>query len=290
MYRAKDTGKGRIEMFDESLRAKLMDRMAVESSLRRALDRDELRLVYQPVVALGMGTIVAVEALLRWQHPRRGLLEPRDFMATAESSGLIVQIGEWVIEQACRQAAAWRDATPPGSTPVRMSVNVSPRQLAQPDLPDRVRQILERTGLEPGLLELEVTERMLFEDADSGLHALTELKALGVRLVLDDFGTGYSSLSYLRHLTIDALKIDRSFVEGLGSEREESAIVSAVLSMAGLLGLGVTAEGVETRRQLSRLRQHGCEFAQGFLFHHPQPAAEISGLLGLSDERSQLTA
>jgi diguanylate cyclase (GGDEF)-like protein/PAS domain S-box-containing protein len=287
MYRAKATGKGRTEVFDDGMRARLIERMAIETSLRRAVQRGELRLVYQPVVALGQGKIVAAEALLRWEHPRRGVLEPDEFIPVAESSGLIVPIGEWVIEQACRQAAAWRDAMPAGDA-IRISVNVSPRQIAQPDLAETVARILERTGLEPQLLELEITERTVFEDTEAGLAIINQLKSLGVRLVLDDFGTGYSSLRYLKRLSIDSLKIDRSFVCGLGHDSEEGAIVSAVLSMAGALGLGVTAEGVETRAQLSELRQHGCEYAQGYLFCRPSSSAEMGDLLGVAEPREQV--
>ncbi len=284
MYRAKDAGKGHVEVFDERMRARLMERVAIEGALRTALEHDELRLVYQPVMALGQGRIVALEALLRWQHPRRGLLHPDAFIAVAESSGLIVEIGEWVLEQACRQAAAWRDGAGPHAQPVRVSVNVSPRQLAQGDLAVTVARVLHETGLEPGLLELELTEQMLSDDVVQGIESLAELKALGVRLVLDDFGTGYSSLSYLRRLTIDALKIDRAFVDGLGRGTADGAIVGAVLSMADALGLGVTAEGVETPSQLSRLREHGCEYAQGFLFCQPSSAVEVTELLGAADQ------
>jgi diguanylate cyclase (GGDEF)-like protein/PAS domain S-box-containing protein len=284
MYRAKDSGKGQIEIFDEGMRARLMERVAIEGSLRSALERDELRLAYQPVIALGQGRIVGLEALLRWQHPHRGLLQPDDFIPIAESSGMIVEIGEWVLEQACRQAAAWRDAATPHGRPVRISVNVSPRQLARGDLAVTVGRILHETGLEPGLLELELTEQMLSDDIEKGIDSLAELKALGVRLVLDDFGTGYSSLSYLRRLAIDALKIDRSFVEDLGRGTADGAIVGAVLSMAGALGLGVTAEGVETQAQLTRLREHGCEYAQGFLFCHPTSAEDVTELLRAADQ------
>ncbi len=284
MYRAKDSGKGQIEIFDEGMRVRLMERVAIEGALRAALKRDELRLVYQPVMALGQGRIVALEALLRWQHPLRGLLQPEHFIPVAETSGLIVEMGEWVLKQACRQAAIWRDSALPQAPPVRVSVNVSPRQLARGDLAVTVSRVLHETGLEPGLLELELTEQMLSDDIDKGLESLTELKALGVRLVLDDFGTGYSSLSYLRRLTIDALKIDRSFVADLGRGAADGAIVGAVLSMADALGLGVTAEGVETQAQLARLRQQGCEYAQGFLFCHPSSAEDVTELLGAADQ------
>ncbi len=279
MYRAKAGGKGRVAMFDESMRARLIERVAIESSLRKALDRDELRVFYQPVMSLKHNRIVSVEALLRWQHPHRGLLEPAAFIGVAESSGLIVRIGEWVLEQASRQAVAWH-ASAGDAEPVRVSVNLSAQQLLRSDVASSVARVLELTGLDPELLDLEITEAMLLRDVDSSANALRDLKRLGIRLVLDDFGTGYSSLSYLKRLTIDGLKIDRSFVEALSDEREDGAIIGAVLSMANVLDIRVTAEGVETGAQLSRLRHHGCDSVQGFLFSRPAPAQQIEALFG----------
>jgi len=288
MYRAKASGKGRVEMFDEGMRTRLIERFGIESQLRRALERDELRLHFQPVVALGSGQVVAVEALVRWQHPQRGLLEPAQFIDVAQSSGLIVQIDEWVIEQACRQAAVWQKRSS-DREPVHMSVNLSPRRLVRSDVAPSVARTLESTGLDPRLLELEITENTLLEDAEACSRSLRDLKALGVRLVLDDFGTGYSSLSNLKRLTIDALKIDRSFVDGLGRDDEDGAIINAVLSMAEALDVGVTAEGVETPAQLSRLREQGCEFAQGYLFGRPAPASRVAALIG-ADTLEELSA
>jgi diguanylate cyclase (GGDEF)-like protein len=289
MYRAKAQGKGRIEVFDEGMRARLIERIAIESSLRKALDRGELCVFYQPVMSLRHNKIVSVEALLRWRHPHRGLLEPSTFIGVAESSGLIVQIGEWVLEEACRQAVRWRDSAAPGTDPIHVSVNLSAQQLIRSDIADSVARVLARTGLEPGLLDLEITEGMLLQDLDTCAHALRELKALGIRLVVDDFGTGYSSLSYLKRLTIDALKIDRSFVDGLSREDEDGSIVGAVLSMADALDIRVTAEGVETRAQLSQLRSHGCESVQGFLFARPAPAREITALIGAAGLGDRIT-
>ena len=280
MYRAKSGGKGRTELFDDGMRARLADRIAVEAALRRALGRDELRVHYQPILSIERERVVGVEALLRWEHPVQGLLEPEAFMQVAESSGLIVPIGEWVLEQACRQAALWRDAAP-SRDPVRMSVNLSARQVARSDVAGSVERILAATGLEPGLLELEITEGALLADSGHSTAALRGLKALGVRLALDDFGTGYSSLSHLRRFTIDALKLDRRFVDGADHDSDDCAIVRAVLSMAGELGVDVTAEGVETSAQLSLLRDHGCPYVQGYLFAAPAPADEVSELLGL---------
>jgi diguanylate cyclase (GGDEF)-like protein/PAS domain S-box-containing protein len=279
MYRAKAAGKGRVSLFDLSMRERLMERIAIESDLRHALSRGEFRLRYQPMISLDEGEIIGVEALLRWQHPERGLLEPAMFMEVAESTGLIVPIGEWAIEEACRQAAGWRDARGAGKPPLSVSVNVSPRQIARSGLASSVTRILNRTGLDAAQLDLEITESVLIGDAEISAKVLRELKAIGVRLVLDDFGTGYSSLSYLQRFTIDALKIDRSFVDGLGRDPENGAIINAVLSMARALDVSVTAEGVETPDQLARLRASGCAFAQGYLFSEPIPPDDIPELV-----------
>jgi diguanylate cyclase (GGDEF)-like protein len=283
MYRAKAAGKGRTALFDEGMRAQLIQRMAIESSLRQALENRELRLFYQPVFSLERNEIVGVEALLRWQHPTRGLLDPSKFISVAEDSGLIVPIGEWVLEEACRQAAAWRDRSG-GGEPLHMSVNLSPRQVARSNVVAVVQRVLRNTGLEPELLELEITEHTLIEEGETAALALRELKELGVRLVLDDFGTGYSSLSYLKRYTIDALKIDRSFVDGLGrADSGDGAIVNAVLSMARALEVSVTAEGVETVEQLAMLRQSGCPFAQGYLFSRPAPPEQLETMFGYGE-------
>jgi diguanylate cyclase (GGDEF)-like protein len=277
MYRAKAVGKGRVEVFDDGLRARLVERVAIEMSLRRALGRGELRVFYQPVIGLPGGAVTAVEALVRWQHPRRGLLGPSDFMAVAESSGLIVEIGAWVLAEACRQVASWNAQS--DREPLRLSVNLASQQLVRSDVAEVVGEILAATGLPPELLDLELTERTLLDQGNDCLPALRALKALGIRLVLDDFGTGHSSLADLRRLTIDALKIDRSFIHDLGREGDDDAIVDAVLSMASALHVGVTAEGVETRDQLARLRSHGCKHVQGFLFSPPAPPDELGELL-----------
>ncbi len=282
MYRSKRAGKGQVVVFDEGMRERLIERVALQSALSHARERDELRVFYQPVFALGQRKMVAVEALLRWQHPEHGLLEPADFIHVAESSGLIGEIGEWAIEEACRQAAEWRDALG-DREPIHVSVNLSPWQVARSDIAATVARILESTGLEPELLTLEVAESTLLQDEETASRALRDLKAIGVSLVLDDFGTGYHSISNLKRLTIDGLKLDRSFVGHLGEngeDGEDGAIISAVLSMASALEVGVTAEGVETPEQLARLRSHGCEFAQGFLLARPRPADEVATWLG----------
>jgi diguanylate cyclase (GGDEF)-like protein/PAS domain S-box-containing protein len=278
MYRAKERGRGRCEVFDAEMRARAVRRLETERELRHALDRDELELRYQPVVGLGDGEIVGLEALVRWNHPERGLLEPGEFVSIAEDSGLIEPIGSWVQETACRQALGWHDLRP-DQRPLDVAVNLSARQVAHRDLADSVREILARTGLDPVNLRLEVTEGVLVEESAGATATLEALSELGVRLVLDDFGTGYSSLAYLNRFPFDALKIDRSFVEGLGIEQERTAIVEAVIGMARALSLDAIAEGVENEAQLSELRRLGCDYAQGHLFSRPLAPKKVTSLL-----------
>jgi len=277
MYRAKGRGKGRFELFDAQMRASLVARLQTEADLRRALEQHELRVHWQPVVALGAGeaddAFVGAEALVRWQHPERGLLVPAAFIAVAEDSGLIAPLGAWVLEEACRQALAWDGRR-------TASVNLSPRQLSHSDVPALLERALEETGVDPRLLELEITENVLMEQSASALATLRRLKAMGVRLVLDDFGTGWSSLAYLKRFPLDGLKIDREFVAGLGNSAEDTAIVAAVLSMAEALELAVIAEGVETDAQLTWLRARGCGFAQGYLLGRPAPREQLEQLPG----------
>ncbi len=278
MYRAKARGQGRYELFDQAMRARAMERLQLENDLRRAIVNGELRVFYQPVVSLKTGATAAFEALVRWQHPGRGLILPADFIPLAEQSGLIESIGRWVLEDACRQAVEW-DGPSPDSPPVRMSINLSARQLAQPDFPTVVEEVLRASGVDPACISLEITESTLVEDSD-GVAALTRLQGMGVRLVVDDFGTGYSSLGYLKRFPVDSLKIDKSFVEGLGVEPESAAIVNAIVAMAGALSLDVIAEGVETKAQLDSLRTLGCGYAQGFWFARPAPGDELGHLFG----------
>jgi diguanylate cyclase (GGDEF)-like protein/PAS domain S-box-containing protein len=276
MYRAKARGQGRYELFDQAMRARAMERLQLENDLRRAVVNGELRLYYQPVVSLNTGATVGFEALLRWQHPGRGLILPGEFIAVAEESGLIDSIGRWVLEDACRQAVDWQRRNP-DAAPVGISVNLSARQLAQRDLTAVVAEVLRSSGIDPASLSLEITESTLIEDSE-GAEVLTTLQSMGVRLVIDDFGTGYSSLGYLKRFPVDSLKVDRSFVEGLGVEPESAVIVNAIVAMAGALSLDVIAEGVETSRQLGELRRLGCSYAQGFHFAQPAPAAELEYL------------
>jgi diguanylate cyclase (GGDEF)-like protein/PAS domain S-box-containing protein len=279
MYRAKEGGRARCVLFDAAMRANAMRRLEVERELRHALDRDELALHYQPVVSLHSGEIAGLEALVRWQHPERGLLDPADFVSIAEDSGLIEPIGRWVQERACRQILEWHEQRP-DDRPFDVAVNLSARQVAHRDLPATVAEIIARTGIDPVHLRLEITESVLVEESATAIASLEALNELGVRLVLDDFGTGYSSLAYLNRFPFHALKIDRSFVDALGIEQERTAIVEAIIGMARALSLEVIAEGVENEVQLAELSRLGCDYAQGHLFHAAMPAAEVSRLLG----------
>jgi diguanylate cyclase (GGDEF)-like protein len=274
MYRAKARGGDRQEVFAEALRNTAKHRLAISSSLHRALERGEFRVLYQPTVSLETGQLVGVEALLRWLHPERGLLGPGEFIGLAEETGLIVPIGASVLAQACREAERWREAGPDG-TPLTISVNLSARQFAHPDLVSVVAEILSGTGTDPATLRLEITESVLMDDAATTNEALVALRELGVRLSIDDFGTGYSSLTYLKRFPVDELKVDRSFVDGLGDDPEDSAIVAAVVNLAHTLDLRVVAEGVETEAQSLHLRKLGCDAAQGFYFGHAVPPDEV---------------
>jgi diguanylate cyclase (GGDEF)-like protein/PAS domain S-box-containing protein len=279
MYRAKERGRGRYELFDEMLRHRVLVRLRTESELRRALERDELRIHYQPVVDLRADRIAAVEALVRWEHPQRGLLGPVDFIRVAEDTGLIVPLGDLVLTKACRDVADWQRRFNHSQRPLTLCVNASARQLADTAFPARVAEIARRSGLAAGSLALEITEGVFMEEAHSPVTVLTRMRDYGLGLMLDDFGTGYSGLSYLKRFPLDVLKIDRSFVAGLGTDDEDSAIVAAVIGMARTLGLTVVAEGVENREQVDQLLQLGCDRAQGFLFAPPIPAHRIEPMM-----------
>jgi diguanylate cyclase (GGDEF)-like protein/PAS domain S-box-containing protein len=279
MYRAKEGGRARCVLFDAEMRASAMRRLEVERELRHALDRDELALHYQPIVSLRTGEISGLEALVRWQHPERGLLDPAEFVSIAEDSGLIEPLGRWVQEHACRQILAWHEQRP-DARPFDVAVNLSARQVAHRDLPATIAEIIARTGIDPIHLRLEITESVLVEESATAIASLEALSEIGVRLVLDDFGTGYSSLAYLNRFPFHALKIDRSFVDALGIEQERTGIVEAIIGMARALSLEVIAEGVESEVQLAELRRLGCDYAQGHFFHAAMPAARVSRLLG----------
>jgi diguanylate cyclase (GGDEF)-like protein/PAS domain S-box-containing protein len=282
MYQAKARGRARFEIFDRAMRARTVERLSVENDLRRALMRQELHVVYQPIVSLRDSSIVSVETLLRWEHPTRGLLLPADFIAVAEESGLIEPIGRFVLDSACSQAARWH-ALRPDARPLGIAVNLSVRQFTQRDLLVTVAAALAESGVEPSSLCLEITESVLLEEPQGVADTIRRLSRLGVRFVLDDFGTGYSSLAYLSGLPIDGLKVDQSFVRALGTDERSTAITTAIVRMAQALSLEVIAEGVEASHQLRALRALRCELGQGFLFHGALTAEAIAELLLAED-------
>ena len=276
MYHAKEKGRNNFQFFKADMNRKAVERQSLEGSLRRALEREEFLLHYQPKVNLDTGEITGVEALIRWQQPARGLLPPSQFVPIAEDCGLIVQIGRWVMREACRQARAWQDA---GLPALSIAVNVSAMEFRDSGFVEHVRTILSDTGLEARYLELELTEGVLMEDAESAASVLRELKKMGVQLAVDDFGTGYSSLSYLRQFPIDVLKIDRSFVQQISADPEDSTIVSAIINMGKSLKHLVVAEGIETQQQRAYLQTQHCAEGQGYLFSRPMAAAQFAQLL-----------
>ncbi len=276
MYRAKRDGRARAVVFADDMRDEAVLRLATELELRRAIAEGTLALHYQPVVNLRSGALHGVEALVRWDHPTRGPLLPSDVIPVAEETGLIVPLGAWVLERACEQLVTWHREL--GVT-LTMAVNLSGVELRRPGFTEQVAHVLRRTGVPPGSLVLEITETVLMRDAPESLTVLAELKALGVLISVDDFGTGYSSLSYLKRFPVDTLKIDRSFVAGLGEDPEDLAIVRAVAALAASLGMSTVAEGVENDRQLGVLRELGCDAAQGFLLGRPCEEAELTALL-----------
>ena len=288
LHRAKDRGKARYELFDERVRAHAVARFETESALHAAIERGELRLHYQPEVCLRTGRVVGAEALVRWHHPRNGVVQPDEFVPLAEESGLIGEIGAWVLGEACRQAARWTHSRDDGE-PFVVWVNLSPRQLAGQDVVSMVESALHESRVSPAQIGLEVTESALLGDAEAAIDVLARLRALGVRIVIDDFGTGYSSLAYLRRLPVDGVKIDKQFVAGLGTSPEDAAIVRAIVGMATALGLDTVAEGVESREHLEELVKLGCRFAQGYYFARPAPRQAIDALLDDRPEWPGLT-
>jgi diguanylate cyclase (GGDEF)-like protein len=276
MYRAKEQGRDNYQLYAPEMNARALERLALENMLRRALKQNELTVFYQPLIDLGSGAIAGVEALVRWRHPELGLLLPAHFISTAELSGLIIPIGDWVLRTACRQVHAWNERL---GLELTVAVNLSARQFSQPDLVMQVRNALQETGLEPGLLELEITESNAMQNAENSIRTLRELKAAGVRISMDDFGTGYSSLNYLKRFPIDTLKLDQSFVRDSTTDPSDAAIISAVIVMAHSLDLKVVAEGVETKEQLEFLRHRDCDTIQGFYFSAPLAAEELEPYL-----------
>jgi diguanylate cyclase len=277
MYEAKVKGKDRSVIFDESLAQRASNRVGLRRDLEEAIDRSRFELFFQPQVAIDNGRVAGVEALLRWDHPVRGRVEPQMFVDLAEESGLIGRLGSWALREATQRASTWRNRSSHVSTTV--AVNISPKQLADPGLPTLVQTAILESGIDPHRLCLEITERAVIPDVPAAARVLNDLKALGVKLAIDDFGTGYSSLVYVKQLPVDILKIDRSFVKGLGQEIEDSAIVMAVINLAHTLGLTTVVEGVETQKQFEILRRYGCDYAQGTLFAPAVPEHELLGLL-----------
>lgn len=278
MYRAKQSGRGRIFTFDTRMREHLHNRLRTELDLADCVEHDEMRLHYQPVVALDTGLIVGVEALVRWAHPTRGLLPPSEFISLAEETGAITPIGAWVLAEACRQARAWQDA---GTTRLTVAVNLSARQVSQAGFVAAAGTTITGAGLDPARvgIDLEITESLLMRDPDTTASTLSELRELGVRLSVDDFGTGYSSLAYLKDFPVDIVKIDRSFITAVDTNPRQAALVAAIIELGHALGLTVLAEGIETAGQRDVLTSFGCDLAQGFHFAHPMPADQLTPLL-----------
>ena len=272
MYRAKEYGRDNCQLYAPAMNAQALERLALENALRKALSQHELALYYQPLVEARTGAMIGVEALVRWLHPELGLLAPIHFIGAAEKSGLIVPIGEWILRTACKQLRAWHRKVDRDLT---MSVNLSARQFQQPDLVDVVRAAITESGIPPSSLTLEITESNAMQNAENTIHALRELKSLGVSIAMDDFGTGYSSLNYLKRFPIDTLKLDKMFVQDVASDPSDAAIVSAVITMAHSLRLKVVAEGVETQAQLEFLRAERCDVIQGYFFSQPLPVDQL---------------
>ena len=285
MYEAKALGRARSVLFDAGLGRRTSERAALEIDLDRALDRNQFEMFYQPQVALASAHVIGVEGLLRWGHPLRGRVEPGDFVSIAEDSGAIVPLGAWTLGEATRQVAEWRAQGLARDASV--SVNISPRQLADPELPDLVRRALDAAEIDPDMLCLEITETAVITDLEAAARVLGDLKSLGIRLAIDDFGTGYASLTYARRLPIDMLKIDRSFVRGVAHDPEDAAIVSAVVNLAHSLDLVAVAEGVETAEQVTKLRELECDIAQGHLFAPAVPPAKLTGFFIVEDRADE---
>ncbi len=276
MYHAKNCGKNNVQLYSSSLTMQIMSHVKLEVGLRKALQNGELSLLYQPQIDVHSGDLVGVEALVRWHHPECGMISPTEFIPLAEETGLIVPIGEWVLRTACKQAKYWQQAT---GHAVRMAVNLSARQFKDDNLSQIVLSALHDSGLDPGMLELELTEGTLMDNAEATLATLEQLRAIGVYLSIDDFGTGYSSMNYLKRFAVRALKIDRSFISGLPQDCENATITRAIIAMAHGLKMDVIAEGVETKEQLKLLEHYGCDMAQGFYFGHPSSQDAIMQML-----------
>ena len=287
MYEAKRRGKDQVVVYDESLEVQTTARLELEADLRTAIDRGEFLLHYQPIMDVISGRPVGAEALVRWIHPERGMVPPDKFISIAEETGLIVPLGAWVLETALTQVAEWNQSRLTRRA-LSISVNLSGIQLADPDLETTIHAALSRTGFDPNRLTLEVTESVLMNDADQTMATLARFRELGIGVAIDDFGTGYSSLAYLKHMPARSLKVDKAFVDGLGTNPEDTALVAGILGLAGALGLQIVAEGVETELQLRELRRLGCEYSQGYFHSRPLPAEEFQEwIAGYSRSRSR---
>ena len=290
MYEAKRQGKDRVAVYDESLEHQATARLELESDLRLAIERDEFILHYQPILDVISGRPVGAEALVRWIHPERGMIPPDKFIPVAEATGLIVPLGAWVLETALAQASQWNQHRLTRRA-LGISVNLSGAQLTHPDLERTIHAALSRTGFDPSRLTLEVTESVLMNDADDTMTILERLRAMGIGVAIDDFGTGYSSLAYLKRLPAKSLKVDKTFIDGLGTNPEDTALVTGILGLAGALGLEIVAEGVESELQLRELRRLGCEYSQGYYHSRPVPAGEFASWIeGQHPERTRSSA
>ena len=287
MHQAKARGKARCEVFGRDMHGELMSRLKMETDLRRACERDELFVDYQPIVSLASRTLIGFEALVRWRHPEFGLVPPKDFIPVAEETGQILTIGQTVLESACRQAREWQQ-TYPAAPPLFVSVNLSVKQFNQPGLVENIASLLEQFQLPPRCLKLEITESVFSDNIEAVVGLLTQLRELGVQLSIDDFGTGYSSLSYLQRFPIDTLKIDRSFVTQMMENEENLAIVRTIVALAQNLGMDVVAEGVETEDQLKLLRKLECENGQGYLFSTPLGVRQLEQFIATCNLQPEL--
>jgi diguanylate cyclase (GGDEF)-like protein len=289
MYRAKENGKARYELFDAVMHARAVERLRLENDLRRAVERGEFAVYYQPIVSLDNDRVAGFEALVRWEHPERGFVPPTEFIPVAEETGMIVEIGEWVLRESCRRMREWQRLSFDNRL-LTISVNLSGKQFLQPNLIACVRQILHETDLDPRCLKLEITESIMMDNAEEASAMLVQLRSLGVQLSIDDFGTGYSSLSYLHRFPVNTLKVDRSFVARMGDHGENSEIVRTILTLASNLGMDVIAEGVETKGQLAQLKAMSCPYGQGYLFSAPVEAERAAALVGAPDAKALVAA
>jgi len=285
MYRAKEKGGNTVQFFLPSMQQAANERLIMENDLRQAVEKHELQLFFQPQIETD-GRLSGAEALLRWQHPERGMVSPWEFISLAEDTGLILPIGEWVLQTACRQIKTWNDEGI-DCTQQSLAINVSPLQFRQKGFVHQVQSALEQNGIEPACIVLEVTENIVIANVENAIQKMHDLRDIGVGLAIDDFGTGYSSLNYLRRLPLDKLKIDQSFIRNIVSSKKDAAIVETIISLAHHLGLDVIAEGIETEEELTLLKAMGCNTYQGYLFHRPQPLENFRKLLPLLHQRSE---